>query len=80
MCNNQQFIDDIKRLCRTRQFMSAARHIDIYKDADKINFALYEQACLYLSAMTALDKVRLSPDSDLWFNDNHTMDTQSRKE
>ena len=77
---NQQFILNIKQLCKNKQFSRAYSYIDANKDAEKINFALYEQASLYVSAMSSLHDVRLSPDSDLWFNDNHTIDTQSRKE
>lgn len=77
---NQQFILNIKQLCKNKQFFRAYSYIDANKDAEKINFALYEQASLYVSAMSSLHDVRLSPDSDLWFDDNHTIDTQSRKE
>lgn len=66
---NQQFILDIKQLCQNKQFTRAFSYIDTNKQAEKINFALYEQASLYVSAMSSLHKVRLSPDSDLWFNE-----------
>lgn len=66
---NQQFILDIKQLCQNKQFSTALSYIDTNKQARKINYALYDQASLYVSAMMSLHKVRLSPDSDLWFTE-----------